>query len=779
MSWLDNLADPASIQNQTDALDVAPMPDKGPGFLEGALTAIDTGLTKGVLKVGDTLGQGLGQPRFGIDEAPSIDDFHKRKADARADYARIIKDLTPDPATTGLAGQVLNPLADVLPRAAVGAVAGGPIGSALLAGVPEYTTSKTLAESEGIDSSTASTKGIIDSTVMGVGAILPAARIFRGVVPDLAAAVGANVGLGVAGRGATSLLLEENGYTTQAAQYHAFDATAMAIDGVLGLGFFGLARLGSRGAVVTPEQLDAALVQNYVNTADMSGPGVPVDPASQNMHQSSLTQALDQINNNQPVQISGDMENVAFLRLPRGVRNNNPGNIRADGTPWQGMIPGTDRAFATFDSPESGIRALAKNLLTYQDKHGLNTVLGIIQRWAPATENNTQAYVSAVSKEMGVEPGDNLNLRDPETLNKLTKAIIKHENGRNPYRSGTIDKGVQSALRNTPIENAGNAARRQLASRTDMTPEMREGIATRFEQAATVKADFDSRIQQIIDGVSIKKTQVVPDELGSVDAIAQNFMDGNYAEPIIKSTVEVDNLDQVPQVMEQLQISFPDTVGILNYLSGDTHAVHSDGYRDTRVTVNVDGVPAEVQIVVPQMQAAQRAANRITDNAQVIERRIVREQREATPDEAEQIASAEPRRQELYRQAWDDATRQPETAREQAPPAVTEADATPAIDEPGFISRVMDSVVDLVTGRQADAPPATESPAQPAQAFSSLELESAAKAIEADPNLRVTLDDGREVSAAEALQIARDEVSQAQNDSKAYEAAVTCFLRTA
>lgn len=59
-----------------------------------------------------------------------------------------------------------------------------------------------------------------------------------------------------------------------------------------------------------------------------------------------------------------------------------------------------------------------------------------------------------------------------------------------------------------------------------------------------------------------------------------------------------------------------------------------------------------------------------------------------------------------------------------------------------------------------------------------VEMQAALKAIEADPSMRVTLDDGREVSALEALEIARNEITQAQNDSRAYDAAVTCLLRT-
>lgn len=507
MSWLSELSDTAEIETQNNRLKFAAIPDPAPGFWQGSLTAIDTGLTKGALKIGDTFGEGPGKARYGIDEAPTIEDFHKRKAEARKGYAKVIQDLTPDPATTGLAGQMLNPLADIIPRAAVGAAFGGPVASGLLAGIPEYTTGKTMAEAEGIDPKTASKKAAIDSVTMGVGAMLPAAGIFKNVWGDLGATVGANVLLGIGQRGGTAHLLEENGYTTQAGQYQAFDKTSMVIDAILGAAFFGVARVtapreiaptekqpepgavediavdadGQVRMLVRPETVDAALVQNQENHASMSGPGVPVDPKSASAHQQSLQQALEQMAQGVPVTITAEMEHAAFLRLPRGVRNNNPGNIRMDGTPWQGLIPGADKSFATFDTPESGIRALGKNLLTYQDKHGLDTVQGIIQRWAPPTENQTSAYIGAVAREMGVQPGDKLNLRDQDTLFKLTKAIIKHENGRNPYHDKTVMRGVEKALTNRNNLDSKQAVKQNLMDQLNTTerlsPEMNEANA--------------------------------------------------------------------------------------------------------------------------------------------------------------------------------------------------------------------------------------------------------------------------------------------------------------
>lgn len=136
---------------------------------------------------------------------------------------------------------------------------------------------------------------------------------------------------------------------------------------------------------------------------------------------------------------------------PRGVRNNNPGNIMKGDKGWQGEVQGNDTRYATFATPEAGIRAMGKTLLTYQDKHGLNTVEDIVSRWAPATENNTAAYVATVAKAAGVKPDAPLNLRDPAVLTAVTRAMIQVENGKQPYSDAQIATGLGAALGTAPL----------------------------------------------------------------------------------------------------------------------------------------------------------------------------------------------------------------------------------------------------------------------------------------------------------------------------------------
>jgi len=112
---------------------------------------------------------------------------------------------------------------------------------------------------------------------------------------------------------------------------------------------------------------------------------------------------------------------------PRGVRNNNPGNLRISDNAWQGKVsPNTDGTFEQFDTMANGVRALAVTLKNYQRIYGLDTVRGLITRWS-ATDQD--AYVANVSSALGVDPDAPISPADPDTLTALINAIITQENG--------------------------------------------------------------------------------------------------------------------------------------------------------------------------------------------------------------------------------------------------------------------------------------------------------------------------------------------------------------
>lgn len=127
-------------------------------------------------------------------------------------------------------------------------------------------------------------------------------------------------------------------------------------------------------------------------------------------------------------------------RNSRGLRNNNAGNVRSAPN-----AVGHDGGFPIFANPRDGNAALARQLMLYGDR-GNNTLSGIIHTYAPSNENNTQAYINAVSRMTGFNPYDRLDLHSPDVLQQLIPAIIKHENGTQPFSSEEINLAIDDSV---------------------------------------------------------------------------------------------------------------------------------------------------------------------------------------------------------------------------------------------------------------------------------------------------------------------------------------------
>jgi len=115
---------------------------------------------------------------------------------------------------------------------------------------------------------------------------------------------------------------------------------------------------------------------------------------------------------------------------PRGLRNNNPLNIRHNKDNFQGEIKGTDRAFKTFSTMPYGYRAAFVTLATYNSR-GWNTIEKIISRWAPPCENDTEKYIANVERWSGIPKGKVLTLADGADYIMMVAAMSFMENGRN------------------------------------------------------------------------------------------------------------------------------------------------------------------------------------------------------------------------------------------------------------------------------------------------------------------------------------------------------------
>ena len=125
---------------------------------------------------------------------------------------------------------------------------------------------------------------------------------------------------------------------------------------------------------------------------------------------------------------------------PRGIRNNNYTNLTAlpNGQKWNGQTGVDKGGYVQFDTPQNGLAAAAQNLNAYATKHGINTVAGLVGRWAPSgAGNNTAAYTQFVAQKLGVSPTATIDLTDPAVAQKALGAISAFENGPKAFGPGS------------------------------------------------------------------------------------------------------------------------------------------------------------------------------------------------------------------------------------------------------------------------------------------------------------------------------------------------------
>lgn len=136
--------------------------------------------------------------------------------------------------------------------------------------------------------------------------------------------------------------------------------------------------------------------------------------------------------------------NVTKSFEPRGIRNNNPGNLVITSIAWKGKVPvaqNTDKHFEQFTSPLFGIRAMFMDVRGDVEKDGLNTVRKLISVYAPAFENNTQSYIDFIAKQLGISPDAKIT---SDKYLPLMKAIIQMENGKQPYTDELIIQAMNT-----------------------------------------------------------------------------------------------------------------------------------------------------------------------------------------------------------------------------------------------------------------------------------------------------------------------------------------------
>lgn len=332
------------------------------GFFDNSGTAAVSGLYSGlVAKPDQLLWAGMDKivspiAKF-VNENTSINDTSAEYIGEQRKLAeQQVKRLTPDAATTGTAGQVLNGLFDMGVQAVVGTLLAGPAGGAAAVTALQGFSEFEKLTAQGVDFRTAQEAGLVQGFTAGAGTLIPMSLGLRAggalaesvgaqlartgesavrnvaatavrAAPDIAYAAGTNIAFGMAQRGLTAKTLRDGGYNEMAAQYDVFDRQSIAIDAVLGVAFGGVGRfLNARGeSAATPEfspaEVDAALAANASHHAEIDvAPGVPVNVLSRDAHIQALQKAMNDVSQGRAVDVASIAEPASFSDIP-GRRN--------------------------------------------------------------------------------------------------------------------------------------------------------------------------------------------------------------------------------------------------------------------------------------------------------------------------------------------------------------------------------------------------------------------------------------------------------------------------
>jgi hypothetical protein len=138
------------------------------------------------------------------------------------------------------------------------------------------------------------------------------------------------------------------------------------------------------------------------------------------------------------------MTNAQAMGVPNAIETgnkiNNPGNIRPTNQ---------KTGFNNYGNADAGLKAIDDNLRIYGEKHGIDTLAGVISRWSPPEENNTAALIKNASKRLGLDPNKKINLSDPVVRHTISGAIVQQEGpvfNQGPVRGQTPAEKEASVL---------------------------------------------------------------------------------------------------------------------------------------------------------------------------------------------------------------------------------------------------------------------------------------------------------------------------------------------
>lgn len=227
-----------------------------------------------------------------------------------ADWAEF-KRTSPDPMTSGLAAQIINPVGDLILRLGAGTVVGGPAVGFEAMREPDTIIAEQELLDQGVDPLTANREAVRMGTLNAGFAFLPGSVPLENMFARAGVMAGANVILGAGSRKMTGDALREAGYGDAAERYRWNDAQAIAIDAILG-GFFGAIDKPEARPTLPPEMLDAAMVAQDAQRRDAQSPfGLPVNNEADRQIAAADARAMEQIANGEPIDVADVFRNPA------------------------------------------------------------------------------------------------------------------------------------------------------------------------------------------------------------------------------------------------------------------------------------------------------------------------------------------------------------------------------------------------------------------------------------------------------------------------------------
>ena len=199
-----------------------------------------------------------------------------------------------------------------------------------------------------------------------------------------------------------------------------------------------------------------------------------------------------------------------------GYKCCNPLNVKVFGNKWNGLIGQDERGHGIFSRPEEGIRAGVKVLQSYSNKYGINTIEGIISRFAAADPATLRAYVDNVSHASGYAPDEQLDVTNPDVLRKIIPPMIRQEIGDVPYSDETINVGIHRGLgletdrtQTTLLEQEEERLPRLTSADLILNPDVKTGYVVFDSLPRALKFDLLKSVKQKADqSISGQKGQL-------------------------------------------------------------------------------------------------------------------------------------------------------------------------------------------------------------------------------------------------------------------------------